>query len=80
MSFLLIPIQTYPNTALGYESSINTTTGTANTALNQNSLRNNTAGSKNVNIADGVLYTSDSGGGNVAIGCLAVLRTPHRRA
>jgi len=72
MSFLLIPIQTYPNTALGYESSINTTTGTANTALGQNSLRNNTAGSTNVAIGDGALYTNDSGDGNIAIGWSAM--------
>jgi hypothetical protein len=72
MSFLLIPIQTYPNTALGYESSINTTTGTSNTAFGQNSLRNNTAGSTNVAIGDGALYTNDSGDGNVAIGWSAM--------
>jgi len=68
MSFLLIPIQTYPNTALGYESSINTTLGIYNTAFGEATLRNNKIGSSNTAIGATALYFNDSGDANTAVG------------
>jgi hypothetical protein len=72
MSFLLIPIQTYPNTSLGYSSLSNLTSGTSNTAFGYESLKNVTTGFENVAVGNLSLRNINTGYGNTAVGNLAI--------
>ena len=56
------------NTAFGYQSLTNTTTGSNNCAFGVNALNNNTTGQTNVAIGASALGSNISGQGNVAIG------------
>jgi len=71
MSFIQIPIQIYPNTALGYESSINGT-GAFNTAFGYQTLRANTTGINNTAIGYNALIKNTIGQRNIAIGANAL--------
>lgn len=68
MSFIQIPIGTYPNTFLGYQSSIKITTGVSNTALGVDTLRNTAAGSRNAAFGDGCLIDNVDGDDNSSFG------------
>lgn len=72
MSFLQIPIQTYPNTSLGYSSLSNLTLGTSNTAFGYESLKNVTTGFENVAVGNLSLRNINTGYGNTAVGNLAI--------
>jgi len=56
------------NTAIGYLSFSENTTGSQNTAIGQNSLLNNTTGDKNTGIGRGALTYNTEGNQNVAVG------------
>jgi len=73
MSFLQIPIGTYPNTFLGYQSSIGITTGTENTAFGYLTLNANTTGSDNSAFGSEALRFNVSGSRNTAGGADALL-------
>lgn len=68
MSFLLIPIGTYPNTFLGFQSSISITTGVGNTAFGESALKNNTAGGGNTAVGALSMFNNDSGDQNTSLG------------
>lgn len=71
MSFLLIPIGTYPNTFLGYQSLVSITTGIDNTAFGYESLKRLRSGSSNSAFGHGALGTLTTGTNNTAIGYLS---------
>ena len=73
MSFLQIPIGTYPNTFLGYQSSIGITTGTGDTAFGYLTLNANTTGSDNSAFGSEALRFNVSGSRNTAGGANALL-------
>lgn len=72
MSFLQIPIGTYPNTFLGYQSSIGITTGTGDTAFGYLTLNANTTGSDNSAFGSEALRFNVSGSRNTAGGAEAL--------
>lgn len=68
MSFLQIPIGTYPNTFLGYQSSISITTGVDNTAFGNRALNANTSGNWNSAFGNWALEFNQTGTDNSAFG------------
>lgn len=73
MSFLQIPIQTYPNTVLGYQALINPTiappfSGQNNSAFGDSALQKNTTGYQNVGIGRAALLNNTTGNNNTAVG------------
>ena len=71
MSFLQIPIQIYPITALGYESSINGS-GPFNSSFGYWTLKDNTTGGYNTSIGYYALNRNTTGNRNIAIGSFAM--------